>query len=499
MSEQIEIRVTDLPFGALGDGVTNDRKAIQDAIDFVYSNGGGTVVFDKERTFFTSGIVIKSGVTLFFEDGSKLLQSNNAADYVKPVGDSYEPYEIIFGHNYSEKIKWSHVWYKNYPFIYAPEGSHDFKIKGHGILHMADGSDTNRLVKTCPVGFYRAHDFEISDIRIENYHGYAMMPFTCRGGLIKNVEIFDWCYGNGDGICMMNCRDMRVTGCRMFTGDDSVYIFSSYKDPRASEWWSSDEPQPSVNIEIDHNDLESNHCKAFGMILWGIDCPDLQQIEVRNVYVHDNHFKTMGNWNYNPYTTNSAPHPVTNVRFENNVIDGIEANFFETVITDMNCFRSAREFYNSEFKDGRVFWSYIKNKNEDSVVFEKNDEFACARISHFEDGAASVYQGLYIEKGLPCAFQAQVRTDGCECRMFIKNTDTGETVAVLPFSSAEWEEKLLPLNIPESGNYQIGIESGDSKQGFAEIRLARLLGNHENAFGYNNVIFDRGKIIYKYN
>lgn len=492
-----KVYVTEKPFNACADGVTNDREAIQNAIDFVYSKGGGTVVLDSGKTFLTSGIVIRSGVTLLFGDGSTLLQSNNAEDYVKPVGDGYEPYEIMFGHNYSETIKWSHVWYRNYPFIFAPEGSHGFAVKGKGFLRMAEGNDTNTLVKTCPVGFYRVHDFEISDITITNYHGYAMMPFTCRNGLIKNVNISEWSYGNGDGICMMNCQNMRVTGCKMYTGDDSVYIFSSYKDPRAGEWWSSDEPQPSVNIEIDHNYLESNHCKAFGMILWGIDCPDLEKVEVRNVYVHDNYFKTMGNWIFNPYTQNTAPHPVTNVRFKNNVIDGIEANFFETVITDMNHYRSAREFQNPEFRDGLVFWSYIKNINDNSIKVISDEQNFC-RISHFEDGETAVYQGLYIEKGLPCSFQAEVRTGGNQCRMFIRNLDTGVLIASKTFSSEDWEEIILPIDVPQSGNYHLGIESGESKHGFGEIRRARLLGNHEAAFGYSDVIFDRGKIIYLY-
>lgn len=492
------VYVTHFPFNAHADGKTNDRKAIQDAIDFVYSLGGGTVILDEGKTFFTSGIVIKSNVTLLFGDGATLLQSNNAEDYVKPVGDGYEPYEIIFGHNYSETIKWSHVWYKNYPFIYAPEGSHDFKIKGNGFLRMAEGNDTNALVKTCPVGFYHASNFEVSDITITNYHGYAMMPFTSDHGLFSNLKISEWSYGNGDGICLMNCRDIRITGCKMYTGDDSVYIFSSYKDPRASEWWSSAEPQPSENIEIDHNDLKSNHCKAFGMILWGIDCPDLEKVEVRNIYVHDNHFETMGNWNYNPYTTNTAPHPVTNVRFENNVIDGIEANFFETTITDMKYYRSARAFQNGEFKDGKVFWSYRKNKSESSVVFEKGEDYCSAVISDFENGNASVYQGLYIEKGLPCKFFADVISSGVKCRMFVKNLDTQEIVSYLEFSNTDWAELIMPVEVPESGNYHIGIENIDNEKGFAKIRCARLLGNHESAFGYNDVIFDRGKIIYIY-
>ncbi|MCQ2471483.1 MAG: glycosyl hydrolase family 28 protein [Clostridia bacterium] len=496
---ELKVYVTQPPFNAKADGKTNDREAIQNAIDFVYSQGGGTVILDSGKTFLSSGIVIRSNVTLLFGDDTVVIQSNCKDDYVKPTADGgYEPYEVIFGHNYDEKIKWSHVWYKNYPFIFAQEGAHDFAVKGNGTLIMAQGNDTNKIVKTCPVGFYRVSDFEIADITIKNYHGYAMMPFTCKRGIFRNLKISEWSFGNGDGICMMNCQDMRVTGCKMFTGDDSVYIFSSYKDPRASEWWSSAEPQPSINIEIDHNDLKSNHCKAFGMILWGIDCPDLEKVEVRNVYVHDNHFETMGNWNFNPYTTKVAPHPVTNVRFENNTIDGIEENFFETVITDMNYYRSSRHFCNREFNDGKVFWSYKANKNESSAIIEKGEEFNCFCISHFDEGDASVYQGLFIEAGVPCAVKMEVLSSGVKGRMFVKDLDTGEIVNSQEFDNTEWEEITMPVNVRKSGNYHIGIENAESKDGFCKIKNALLLGNRENAFGYNDVIFDRGKIIYKF-
>lgn len=50
-------------FGAKGDGVTNDRAAIQAAIDQAASVGGG-IVFLPVGTYIASGLVMKSGVTL---------------------------------------------------------------------------------------------------------------------------------------------------------------------------------------------------------------------------------------------------------------------------------------------------------------------------------------------------------------------------------------------------------------------------------------------------
>lgn len=485
------VRVTEAPFFAAADGKTNDREAIQNAIDFIYKEGGGTVILDAGKTFASTGIVLRSNVTLLFEDDAVLFQTDALEGYVKPVGDGYEPYTPVIGHNFSETIKWSHTWYHNYPFIFAPEGSHDFAIKGKGFIKMTDCEVSEKLIRVCPIGFYRVHDFEISDISITDYHGYAMMPFTCERGLIKNITIERWSFGNGDGICMMNCRDMRVTGCKMFTGDDSVYIFSSYKDPREGEWWSSAEPQASENIEIDHNDLTSNNCKAFGMILWGIDCPDLEKVEVRNVYIHDNHFKTMGNWIYNPYTTNTAPHPVTNVRFENNVIDGIESNFFETVVSDMNFYRSQRTLHNGEFADGKVFW----NMTDGVRVLREEEKFA--ELSAVTDERAAIWQGIYLEKGKLYSFFSTVCTTGKAFRLFVRETDTGELIASKEFNCAEPERILLEFTVPGNGNYRLGTES--ITDGNAKVYSAEFAGVEDAPEGYTKVTKVGGKIIYHYN
>ncbi len=510
MSDSVySVYVTHPPFSAAGDGMTNDRKAIQAAIDHIYSLGGGKVILDADKVFLSGGIILKDNVELHFEDGAELFQSSSQDDYVKPAGGEYIPYKPEYGHNISPDIKWSHLWYYNYPLIFAAEGTKNIKVTGNGTIRMMPDAVPELIMKICPIGFYRVDGFEISDVHITDYHSYAMMPFTSRNGLIKNVKIDNWSHGNGDGICLMNSQNVRITGCRMNTGDDSVYIFSSYKDPRKSEWWSSDEPQPSLNIEIDHNHLESNHCKAFGMILWGIDCPDQSRIEVRNVYVHDNYFQTMGNWNYNPYTTRNGYPPVTHFRFENNTFDAIEPNFFETQITDMNFFHSSKQFLNGGFENGGfVFWSDRKNKNSDSVGvgYYTEPDMDCGNafgyIDHLDEGDAAIYQGLYISSAEPCCFRARLQTSGVTCRMFVSNLETGKTVASKEFSNTEWQYVHLDFTVPESTNYHVGIERGDAAEGWARIDNATLIGNNEAAFGYKKAGTDYQrpwKPLYYYN
>ena len=215
----------------------NCRKDIQSAIDAAASAGGGTVFLPGNKTYVTSSLVLRTGVTLLLGDNAVLQQTSDENSYVRPVSTSsdcfeYVPYVPKKGHNFSPDIKWSHNWYHNFPFIYAPVGSHDFALRGRGVIRMMDCENGDDCMKLVPIGFYRCRDFAVEDVHITHYHSYAVMPFTCSGGLFKNLVIDNWSFGNGDGICLMNSRDIRVTGCKMHTGDDSVYIYSRHTGTR---------------------------------------------------------------------------------------------------------------------------------------------------------------------------------------------------------------------------------------------------------------------------
>ena len=464
----------------------NCRAEIQTAIDAAARAGGGTVFLPGGKTYVTASLVLRTGVTLLLGEGAVLQQTADETAYVRPVTTNedcfdYTPYVPKKGHNFSTEIKWSHNWYHNFPFIYAPRGSHGFALRGKGTIRMMDCENGDDCMKLCPIGFFRCRDFTVEGVHITNYHSYAVMPFTCDGGLFKDLTIDHWSFGNGDGICMMNCRNMRVTGCKMHTGDDSVYIFSSYRDPRRSDWWDSDTPQASETIEIDHNDLRSNHCKAFGMILWGIDCPDQEKIEVRNVYVHDNHFVTMGNWNYDPYTVRQGHPPVTDLRFENNRVDAIEGNFFETHVSGMRGYPSMTSLKNGEFRDGRCFWltagnaEFIRDKEDPRCVLRSRGE------------RAAVWQGIYVEAGRPAEFWARATaTPGM--RLFVRD-ENDTLIALKELQAGEKQANSLGFTVPADGNYRIGVESDGAAPAEAAV-YHTVLGNFGRKYPFDHVIYD---------
>ncbi|MBQ2881591.1 MAG: hypothetical protein IJE40_04935, partial [Clostridia bacterium] len=196
--------------------------------------------------------------------------------------------------------------------------------------------------------------------------------------------------------------------------------------------------------------------------------------------------------------------PVTNFRFENNVIDTIEENFFETQISDMNCFRSMTAIHNGDFESaGLGFWSVRKNSEDDSVGVgydEVGQEgTAYGYIKDLEKGDAAIYQGLYIKSDEMCTFRAKVQSSGDTCRLFVRDLDTQELIAAKDFRNTDWQYEELEFKVPKSTNYHIGIERGNAEKGWARIDNARLLGNFDPAFGYKRVIMEDGKVVYLYN
>ena len=78
------LNITD--YGAAADGVTVNTKAIQRAIDLC---GKGDTVYVPRGTFITGALYLKSNMTLFIEEGARLMGSGSIEDF--PVmGYPYE-------------------------------------------------------------------------------------------------------------------------------------------------------------------------------------------------------------------------------------------------------------------------------------------------------------------------------------------------------------------------------------------------------------------------
>lgn len=68
-----------LNFGAIGDGVTNDTKAVRDALEAAKSSNGGRVIFDAGYRFLTGPFNLSNNVIL--DVRGTIVASGNSTDY----------------------------------------------------------------------------------------------------------------------------------------------------------------------------------------------------------------------------------------------------------------------------------------------------------------------------------------------------------------------------------------------------------------------------------
>lgn len=221
-------------FGAISDGKTVNTRAIQKAIDEASLNGGGWVIFSKGK-YLTGSIILKSDVTLFFENGSQILGSTDPVDYQKlEINDGPK------SPNSEDNSKLALILsYKAKDISIMGKGG----IDGQGrqlALHIdslyliANKIDTrqnkrpNEKLRPKLTLFVECENVKISDVSIKNASCWVMTYELCRNVNITNIDIESRAYWNNDGIDITDCKNVSITGCKVNTADDGICLKSYY-------------------------------------------------------------------------------------------------------------------------------------------------------------------------------------------------------------------------------------------------------------------------------
>jgi len=193
-------------YGAVLDGVANDRAALQQAIDAAAAAGGGTVTVPVGRTLLTGSFELKSNVTLQLEAGSCILGSTRREDYSEPC-------------------------------LLRARHAVNIAISGRGTI---DGQGLSFMATTQPpffepkawrprlILFEDCHQALVTGITLRNSAFWTLHLAGCEDVAVRGISIRNLLQApNCDGVDPDHSRNVRISDCSIECGDDAIVVKSS--------------------------------------------------------------------------------------------------------------------------------------------------------------------------------------------------------------------------------------------------------------------------------
>lgn len=205
-------------YGAKGNGVTDDTKAIQRAIDACSASGGGSVVFPSGKTFMAGPLHLKSNVDLHLQPNSVLLANPDEAVYT----------ESAFRGNRGEGMMW--ISGKDIQNISITGRG---RIDGNGVAFMGRELDDSYELKPVTDFDPRPHvltlvnacNVKINGVTIANSAYWTVHLVGCYDVAISDISLLNNLkIRNGDGIDIDHSRKVRISNCFIESGDDCICL-----------------------------------------------------------------------------------------------------------------------------------------------------------------------------------------------------------------------------------------------------------------------------------
>lgn len=265
-------------FGAAGDSIQLDTRAIQKTIDHCNAQGGGQVYFPPGK--YRSGtIILKDNVTLHISTGATVLASQDVADYMHPMPHTKKS-ALIFADGaknigISGKGTIDGQARREYRDLEAVD-----KFIG-GITENARQSGVEmKMYYIVPPNNFMVLFADCQNVRIENVTMRESSFWTCHLLRCENVQVRGvFIYSdlekgiNADGLDISSCRDVTVSDCVITTGDDAIVLKSR---DRAR--------YPCENITVTNCILTSSSTALkLGTETWG----DFRHITFNNCVIRD--------------------------------------------------------------------------------------------------------------------------------------------------------------------------------------------------------------------
>jgi polygalacturonase len=198
-------------FGAKGDGKTQDRDAINKAIDAASAAGGGTVLFPA-GTYVTGSIRMRSHVTLQLEAGCVIEASGEASAYDAAEPNASDKFQD-FGHShFHDSLIWG-------------EGLEDISITGSGLINGKTLARERGAGGDKAIAFKLSRNVTLRDFSILLGGHFGILATGVDNLTIDNLKIDT----NRDGIDIDSCRNVRISNTSVNSPyDDAIVLKGSH-------------------------------------------------------------------------------------------------------------------------------------------------------------------------------------------------------------------------------------------------------------------------------
>ena len=251
MADKMEKNMVNVKdFGAIGDGLYLDTRAIQNAVNT------GKIVYFPAGVYRTGTIYLKSGGGLHLSPHAVILGSKYPEDYNKDDFDRRNPVSR------KEQVSGAHL-------IIARDCT-DITVSGSGticgnrngifdtdIVHTPNGNRPRYVLPRWRPGamlyFIGCKNVKLEGIKLNDPTYWTAFFHDCDNveitGIMVKADIFT---NNSDGLDIDCCRNVKVTNCTIFSGDDAIAIRGA--DSRLNK------DSECSNVIVDNCILNSSAC-----------------------------------------------------------------------------------------------------------------------------------------------------------------------------------------------------------------------------------------------
>ena len=304
-----------IDFGAKGDGIVLNTKAINDAIKAVNAKGGGKVVIPG-GLWLTGPIELLSNVNLYTEMNALILFTDDFEAYPiietsfeglntrrcqSPIsawnaeniaitgngvfdgsGDSWRPVKKgkLTSSQWNSLVnsggvvdEAGSIWYPTAGALKGAMATKDFN-NPEGIETDEEWNEIRPWLRPVLLNIVKSKRVLLEGVTFKNSPSWCLHPLSCEHITIHNVKVFNpWYSQNGDALDLESCKNALIINNIFDAGDDAICIKSG-KDEDGRK-----RGEPCQNVIVKNNTVLHGH----GGFVVGSEMSG----GVKNVYVTD--------------------------------------------------------------------------------------------------------------------------------------------------------------------------------------------------------------------